>query len=281
MTAALDKFNAIYPEEIKKYKIDAVIVGSDIVWNICDENYKKNMFYGKGLPCDVTCFAYAPSAGNAKYEDFNSYHEQKEGIKDIKIIGVRDENTAEIVKKISGVKPELVCDPTMLINVEEYNVNKARLLNDKFLLVYAYYVSDKYRIYLKRYARKKGFKLVSVCMYHRWCDINLVCHPLEFSSLINQAECVFTSTFHGSIFTLLNHKPCAILASSKKGCDLLKWTAMEEVRIKDDIEYKEFELLLNRQPDYIKFEQALDIRRMKSRNLYISAMQEISNGRDM
>ena len=70
--------------------------------------------------------------------------------------------------------------------------------------------------YLKRYARKNNLKLVSICLYQSWCDLNINCHPLEFSSYIQFSECVYTTTFHGTIFTLLNHKNCAIYSCSKK-----------------------------------------------------------------
>lgn len=50
--------------------------------------------------------------------------------------------------------------------------------------------------------------------------------PLEFLSLIRDAECVYTTTFHGSIFTFLQHKRCYVDIKSKKVKDLLAWTGM-------------------------------------------------------
>lgn len=78
--------------------------------------------------------------------------------------------------------------------------------------------------FIKRYAKDNKLKTVAVCMSQTWCDININCNPLEFNTYIANASCVYTTTFHGSIFTLLNHKACAIYAVSKKLKDLLMWT---------------------------------------------------------
>lgn len=281
MTEALEEFNIISVEEIDKYSLDLITIGSDIVWNISVNEFQKPIFYGKGLPIEIVRCAYAPSVGNCEIDDFNNFPEQREGLKKIEIIGVRDENTASIIENITGICPQLVCDPTLLIDIGDYQVANKTVVKGKYLLVYSYYVPQKYREYLIRYARENKLKLVAACMYQRWCDMNIVCSPLDFCTLIEHAECVFTTTFHGSIFTLLNHKRCVIFAKLKKVVDLLQWTNMECVKIDEDTRYEQFEKLLSYQPDYTKFEKELEQRRKKSRDLYETALKGVQHRKNI
>ena len=113
-------------------------------------------------------------------------------------------------------------------------------------------------------------------MHHAWCDKNICCTPLEFCSLICHAQCVFTSTFHGTIFTLMQHKKCAIYAASKKLNDLLQWTEMESVRVEADPDFELLAQKLDVQPDYTNLVTNMSIRRAASRKLYETNLEALT-----
>ena len=115
--------------------------------------------------------------------------------------GVRDENTKNIVENLAAKQAKIVCDPTMLLPINEFNFPHERKIKDKYMIVYSYSVPKEHQVYLKRYARKNNLKLVSICLYQPWCDLNINCHPLEFSSYIQFSECVYTTTFHENNIT--------------------------------------------------------------------------------
>ena len=69
---------------------------------------------------------------------------------------------------------------------------------------------------------------------------------------------VNTTTFHGTIFTLLNHKKCAIYSCSKKLKDLLEWTHKEETMLSLTATYDEFESLITKQHSYELFETIIE-----------------------
>lgn len=275
MTKALREFDIIDFRDIEKYKFDMITIGSDIVWDISMPIFQNPVFYGKNLPSDISCCAYAPSAGECTAKDFIGFPEHQNGIKEMNIIGVRDINTQKIIETMADISPEIVCDPTMLIDISEYDISSKPLVKDKYLLVYSYHVTEEYRKYLKRYAAEHKLKLVAVFLYQGWCDINITCSPLEFCKLVKEAECVFTSTFHGSIFTLLNHKRCIIMAKTKKVEDLLKWTNMEEIKVDDNTKFEQIEKKLSNYPEYTRLEQKLEIQRSKSRGLYEEALKRV------
>lgn len=270
MTKSLSAFKCITSKEATH--MDAFIIGSDEVWNINVRSFQKGCFYG--LLGNVNrCYAYAPSAGNSTYDDFVKFPDYAAALKKIKIIGVRDENTAKLIEDIAKYKPDVVIDPTCLISLGDYGIPKKRIVKEKYILIYSYFVTDKYRVWLKHYANENNYLLVSACMKQTWCDINICCAPLEFCGLVRDAECVFTTTFHGTIFTLLYHKKCAIDPKSKKLLDLLKWSGMLSQSCSENMVYKEFCEILGRLPCYNLFDCELTKRKSNSIELYIEALE--------
>ena len=178
MSEALDLFTVINPSEIRGLKLDAVILGSDEIWNINVKTFQNPYFYGMNLGIDNR-LAYAPSMGNADLCDFKNFPEIIEGLRQIKIIGVRDRNTQSIVDGICGKLSQIVCDPTCLLDAAEYNFGHQHFIKEKYILVYSYNVNSAFREYLKKYAKQRNLKLVAVCMYQSWCDYNICCSPLE------------------------------------------------------------------------------------------------------
>lgn len=272
MTKSLELFPIIELKDLPSAELDAVIVGSDEIWNIKVPTFQNPVFYGLN---DIPSFAYAPSMGNASETDFDHFSELVEKIKKISIIGVRDRNTQRIAGLFRGQEPAIVCDPTCLLEPEQYPTFLERKVPEEYLLVYAYIVPKKLQKKLRRYAKERGLKLVSACMYHSWCDKNICCTPLEFYSLINHAQCVFTSTFHGAIFTLMQHKKCAIYVPSKKLNDLLQWTEMESVRAEADAGFESLAQKLDEQPDYTNFVTNMSIRRAASQKLYKTNLENL------
>lgn len=277
MTEALTCFNIVEQKDTCCEGLDGVIIGSDEVWNVNVKTFRNPIFYGIDK---IPSFAYAPSMGNADKGDFDSYPELAEKLKKVHIIGVRDYNTQSIVGEICGEMPDIVCDPTCLLDVSEYPISSQRIVKEKYMLVYAYSVPVELRKKIKRYAKQRGLKLIAVCMDQSWCDQIIHCTPLEFCSLIHYAECVFTTTFHGTIFTLMQHKKCAVYAVSKKLRDLLLWTKMDAVKIDNEIEYETLANLLNTKPDYTAYEKYMKERREASKERYQACLREVY-GTDM
>lgn len=204
-----------------KNDADAYIVGSDEIWNVNKDAFQKSVFWGN---INVPTISYAASIGNAKPEDFEQFPYQTEQLRHLKAALVRDDNTMNFVSRYSALKPEKVCDPTILVDVNSYGneINDDFIKNNKCLLVYAYRLPRKLRNTIAAYAKKKGLKTVACCFQHDWCDYQCSCGPLEFSSLIRQCEEVVTTTFHGTIFAMLNHAEFISIPKSIKTNQLLE-----------------------------------------------------------
>lgn len=197
------------------------ILGSDEIWNIKQPAFRKDIFWGKGMPSVIS---YATSIGGAVLESFEKYPELINAIRKLDIALVRDQRTKEFVKKYSpDGNVDVVCDPTMLIPVDAYgkSYDDTYLKEHDCLLVYAYSLRDNEIKTIRQYARHHGLKTVSCCFYHSWCDHQCMGGPLQFSSMIRQCKAVVTTTFHGSIFSILNQANFVSIPASPKTNQLL------------------------------------------------------------
>lgn len=187
-------------------EFDLFITGSDQVWNFYlngrDENYLLKFAENNKIK-----ISYAASMGYSEIpEEFKGF--MKDNLSTFNGISVREAEAKKSVDSLS-VNSSLVLDPTLLLDKEEYLKladNKAR---GKYIFVYTIAntpnIENKARELSKAtglpviwghmsYKKKKGFKNLN----------NLCCD--EFLSLINGAEYVLTSSFHGMALSIILEK---------------------------------------------------------------------------
>ena len=272
---AKEIFNVVEANQIKQSEM--VLIGSDEVWNIKSPKFQKECFYALNINNDVKKLAYAPSAADCTIGDFEKFPNLSKGMKDIILVGARDKKTQRIYNSVTGKKTEIVCDPTLLIDMSEWEFPEIKNIYGKYILVYAYSIPKEQRKMLKKVAKERNCKLIAVGLYKSWCDMNICCNPLEFNGLIKNAEAVYTTTFHGSIFTLINHKKCVIRADSEKLKDLLERLDVNFVKEPNDVDAVLMDKLLFTERNYDRFETELKKIRERSRNTYLRKLGDITN----
>lgn len=247
-------FITVNLKEIDTKGLNAIIIGSDEVWNVNKDFYRQKCFYGIGynVPKKI---AYAPSCGTAKLEDYKNYDYIKEGISNLTAVFPRDEQTKNIAENLTGKKYTTALDPTLLIDIK--GVKFKRKIKQNYILVYGYSFNIQQVEYIKKFAQEHNCITVSICMKHPWCDKNINCSPLEFSSIINGAKYIITKTFHGTIFSILNKKNFVTFKGSQKITDLLDKLLLSN-RLIDEKEcgYEKFKRKLE---DKINFSESYSI----------------------
>ena len=200
----------------------ACIVGSDTVWNLFDKTYLNIPYFtGEGLEECKNIISYAASVGPAKlWKLFLLRLPRILSIRKFKYIGVRDEKTEKLVK-ILGKKMVRVLDPTFL---KDFNVVKPQKKIDKpYILVYTYGLNQEKVNTIKQYAKENNLKIIATGSLCEWADINIAVNSFEWLWLVKNAECVITTTFHGSIFSIKYNKNFAVMINkSDKINSLLK-----------------------------------------------------------
>ena len=189
---------------------DVYMVGSDQVWN------PKCMYGDPSFFCafanDKPRISYASSFAQANIPE-ELYQTYKVLLSEFTSISVREEGGRELVRLLTGKDAQVVCDPTILLTKEDYvpliakseiRIKKPYLL--AYILSYAYNPYPTILEIIKKISKERKLPVIymmanSVDDYHFGCSITNA-GPNEFLSLIANAECIVTSSFHGVAFAL-------------------------------------------------------------------------------
>lgn len=245
--------------------LSAVIVGSDQKWTpgACYGMIDSLRFVPKG----VRRVSYATSLGVSEYPDYCKYSSRKMWEK-IDFLSVREQQGANIIKEICGdnIKVSVVLDPTYLITKDEWLelIHAREMLNEKYLFCYFLGNDIESKKCARRYAENKGLKLVSLCSSESFSEIDysyadhLVygASPEDFVNWIRGAECIFTDSFHGTAFSIINQKQFYVfyrkrddveMSRNSRIDDILETWQIKERLIKDkDRDWKSFnETIIN------------------------------------
>ena len=203
----------------------------------------------------------------------------QEGLKKFVDLSARDENTAQIIEKLTGRVPTMVCDPVLLYDFKDTKV-KMKIPKKKYMVIYAYdfNITDEEEVKaIKQYAKEKGLITVSPGTYHKWCDKNISCNALEWVEIFKNAECVVTDTFHGTITSIITNKPMAVLIRNKlnsnKMIDLLDRCNISNRRLKE-ISKKELDKVFSQKINFKQVNERVQELRKNGENYLKKAIEK-------
>lgn len=229
-------FRFVKPERVIQ-ELDGLLFGSDEIWNMDNPFFKDPLFFGTGY--DIPKIAYAVSVGAMEQATLDQHRNITEGIHAFKKVLARDGRTQQIMGSLLEQELPLVCDPTLLVGKDALQ-QPVKLPQDKYILVYSYGLDQEMIDNIRRFATEKGLKIISAHFWHHFCDRTIPCTPLQFGSLMVGAEYVFTSTFHGAVFAMMNHTRCAILPVRDKVRDIAVRMGQGDRLITSDVDYDTF-----------------------------------------
>ncbi|HFI0828117.1 TPA: polysaccharide pyruvyl transferase family protein, partial [Streptococcus suis] len=199
-------------EELNDENYSVVVAGSDQVWNITIEDGDDAYF----LPwvTQARKVAYAPSFGSkniSKYSD--DIQKYRDLINNFDALSIRENNGRLWLKELINKDVPVLLDPTLLLTKNEYLplISNDIIENDKYIFFYSPgYDSDICR-FIKMVANKYGYKVIS------WSEKNYrkkliqrfgfelpkYENPSAYLYYIQNAQLVFTTSFHGTIFSAL------------------------------------------------------------------------------
>ena len=229
------KFNEFISENFnvtKRYKnsnelnlnppiADYYISGSDQIWNVRAKDFSD--IYYLNFVKQGKKVSYAASFGPLKI-DWGQYDEQKymQLLQAYDAISAREQKSAENVEYLTGKTCAVNVDPTMLLTVGEWRKiqSAADYNNGQYILLYclepskqqlemADAISQKFNlpIVILRYNNKND-------MYNHYVQ-KYDSGPKDFLAYIDHAALVLSSSFHGTAFSLIYHKPFYVFDGMK------------------------------------------------------------------
>ena len=275
-------------DQIRALNYKAFIAGSDQIWNVTIDDYNDVYF----LPWvkNKLKIAYAPSFGAkdpSKY-DPERIEVYKEFLQKFDFLSVRENNGQKWIKEISGRDAKVVLDPTLLLTIDEYRRLERRnmKLPEKYIFFYSpgfdldicdfvKQVSEKYDLPVITWSAK-SYYVKGVQRYG--FDLPDYEDPSTYLTLIKNATLVFTTSFHGTIFSSLYRKKFFVLKNGGMyGTDDRVITLVDKLNLgKHLIEYKfnkGFDYLV--ETDYSKFDKTLKIEKQKSLDFLKSSLSQL------
>ncbi len=231
-------------EHMSASGLDAVVIGSDEIfncspvsmWGITGQRFGDIEGVGKTL-------SYAASCGYTCVDDMDDDDRAlvSGALKKLDGISVRDDNTADFVRKLTGKEPEMNLDPVLVYDFEKEIAQGERegVPDYPYMVVYAYHnrIESKSEIKaIKDYAKKKSLKTIAIGGSLPWCDEFAVISPFQVLAYFKHAECIVTDTFHGSVMASKLNRPLAVLvrdSNTNKLDDLLRRLIIENHKVVD------------------------------------------------
>ena len=115
-----------------------------------------------------------------------------------------------------GLSSTLVCDPTMLLSKQDWDIaipDRKRII-EPYIFCYFLGSLPEHREFAKKLRKKTGYKIVALihCEQYSKCDYGYAditpydVGPDDFINLIRHAAIVLTDSFHGTCFSIINQK---------------------------------------------------------------------------
>jgi len=191
-------------------EFDYILLGSDQIWNqALTNNCFDGPYFGEGFRSKV--FSYAASS---KYKALSGDLKEQFRIKlrHLFAIGVRESSFKELLQPLTDKPISVNLDPSLIIEKDSLSaLELSPPIKTKYVVIYEVNPHKEVILMAKNYARKHGARVVSLVAYLEWrrrfqhCD--QVASPEKFLAYIKNAACVFTTSFHGTAFSILFNTP--------------------------------------------------------------------------
>ena len=189
---------------------DLVVVGSDEVFNLCQFTDAGKevpwLLLGEGLETR-RLISYAASCRQTDVRSLAEAgaEERSAGLlRRFDELSVRDENTEDTVRTLSGREALLHLDP-VLVSRDFPRARTHRKPTRRYLLVYAYSgrISDPGEIEaIRSFAKEKGLQIICLNNTQTWARKSVMVSPFDVLRWFEDAEYVVTETFHGAAFSI-------------------------------------------------------------------------------
>lgn len=194
-------------------KYDAIVVGSDQVWNDVEGRHLY-YFFDFGKSYHGKKIAYAPCSIVTVVPDRAKAKLKKQILK-IDALSVRDATTQRLVSSVAGVTPEIVLDPTVLYDFNEFTVARKVESDYVFTYILGSEIEGGHKAVLEKIFEKYGkMKVVAAIIpdisteVEKFADeVMYNASPDEWVNLVAHAKFVYTDSFHGCVFAMKFHKP--------------------------------------------------------------------------
>lgn len=192
-------------EEIDKCQLFGI--GGDQIWS---DYWVRQIWYCgyENQDCEKK-ICFAPSFGKAHFspEEKNVVNKV---ISNIAYPAVREISGIELFREMTGETAIQIVDPVLMIGKEEWlKIASSKITpKEKYVLLYFLGNDERQKKQAKKIAERNNWKLIDIldANDHKYYSIG----PTEFIDLINNAQLVFTDSYHGILMSMILETPFII-----------------------------------------------------------------------
>ena len=197
-------------------RYDYLFFGSDQIWNPDLSNGFDPLYFGQ-FSTPARKIAYAASVG----KDTLTAEERQainELIKGFDAVAVREETLLPILEG----DIECVVDPCMLLSADTWDQVAGHInMDEGYILVYQLFPNKNILQAALQCAQAEGKRIALISPYvsfHRPDQVTRLgrISPNDFLAYYRQADLVLSDSFHGTLFSILYHKPFYTLLPAEK-----------------------------------------------------------------
>ena len=200
----------------KDIELDLIIYGSDQIWSKYDYGFNDRWWGDDGLKARKR-ITYAASMGVVDITDEDEPY-IRNALSRFDAVSVREKDLYDelVARKLyDGEALRQTIDPTFLISVDEWKkIAASRMIKEPYLLFYDFQIDAETTRIVKKIAQSRNLKIVRMTDGLHVDNEDAVyietAGPSEFLSLIYYADFVFSSSFHGTAFSIIFKKQFAV-----------------------------------------------------------------------
>lgn len=193
--------------------LDAIIVGSDQVWN---HHFHDNpvYFFSWTPPFKGKRLSYSACSGNNKV-DYQNRQNIANLLNKFNFISVRGSETNSFIHDLTGLNVDEFADPTFLVDYDELVIKDHYLTTAPYILTYVIgkEITGNNLNMIKEIKRHTGdLKVISIVLSeshpqkpHGADKILYNTSIEEWVTLFKKASFIYTDSFHGAIFAIKNN----------------------------------------------------------------------------
>ena len=179
---------------------DLYIIGSDQLWGLNCLGGKLDRVYMGDFThrSDARVVGYAISSNKDSLDTIGADNLIKYA-SNFNALSFREKSLGDYFEKLTSIKVHIDLDPTLLSGSQMWDsIVDEKYSKQKYLVVYQVRRNNELLQKAKRIAKENGWKVV---------DMSSMRYSVEsFVSLIKYSQCVITSSFHATVFSLIFRK---------------------------------------------------------------------------
>lgn len=203
-----------------KGQYDMCIMGSDQVWTLRLVGGYNPVYYGD-FSNKIRKIGYAVSIAEINHFSENERKEMADHVKNFSHFSTREESFRDEMIRLSDKKICAVLDPSLLLTMRDYELIVEEPEETDYILYYQQEYHPQTKDIIEDVARQVGAKMIVVITggkekynmpYHYYDTDNL---PVtKFLGLFKNAKVVFTSSFHGTAYSIVFRKDFYFVANN-------------------------------------------------------------------